>query len=52
MLKETIDLNITLCFIISRQRRNTVSIYWWKTLVVDCKKKKGVEDEMNMEMIK
>ena len=56
MLKETIDwmtdLNITICFIISRQRRNTVSIYWWKMLVVDCKKENGVADEMSMETIK
>ena len=26
----------------------TVSIYWWKMLVVDCKKKNGVADEISM----
>ena len=35
------DLNITICFIICRQRRNTVSIYWWKILVVDYKEEKN-----------
>ena len=34
------DLNITICFIICRQRKNTVSIYWWKMLVVDCEEVK------------
>ena len=46
------DLNITICFIICRQRRNTVSIHWWKMLVVDCQKENGVADEMLMETIK